>query len=143
VAGARRRLVTNWRVTALRVPSNALALAFTAWVLSGIHITTQRPLLGYLVLGAVFGLLNAFIKPALQYLTLPLLLESFGLVVVIVDVLVFWLFEVIFPHVVKVDGFWWLLAGGALLGLVSFLFDTLLGLTPPIVDDRPSEEVGA
>jgi putative membrane protein len=137
VPGTRRRSPRNWRVAVLRVPSNALALAFTAWVLSGIHITTARPVLGYLLLGAVFGLLNAFVKPALQYLTLPLLLESFGLVVVIVDVLVFWLFGALFSQVVQVDGFWWLLAGGALMGFLSFLLDTVLGLTPPIVDDRP------
>jgi putative membrane protein len=143
VAGDRRRDLANWRVAVVRVPSNALALAFTAWVLAGIHITTSRPVLGYLVLGAVFGLLNALVKPMLQYLTLPLLLESFGFVVVIVDVFVFWLFDLIFPRVVAVDGFWWLLAGGALLGLLSFLLDTLLGLTPPIVDDRPSGGVAA
>jgi putative membrane protein len=141
---ARRRWrTTNWRVAMVRVPSNALALAFTAWVLSGIHITTSRPVLGYLLLGAVFGLLNAFVKPALQYLTLPLLLESFGLVVVIVDVLVFKLFDVAFQNVVKVDGFWWLLAGGAFLAFLSFLLDTVLGLTPPIVDDRPPGGVAA
>lgn len=141
MADTARRHAANWRVAALRVPSNALALGFTAWVLSGIHITTGRPLLGYVLLGAVFGLLNAFVKPVLQYLTLPLLLESFGLVVVIVDVVVFWLFDLIFPQVVKVDGFGWLLAGGSLVGLLSFLFDTVLGLTPPVLDDQPAGEV--
>ena len=127
----------------MRVPLNAAAVALTAFVLSGVHVTASRPLIGYLVIGAVFGLLNAFVKPALQYLALPLLLESFGLVVVLVDVLVFWLLDKLFPRILHVDGFWWLLAGGALLGFLSFLFDNLFGLTPPIVDDRPERHAGA
>lgn len=133
-----RRLArrVNWRVAAVRIPANGLALALTAFLLPGIHITTSRPVLGLLLLGAVFGLLNAFVKPALQYLTLPLLLESLGLVVILVDLVVFWLFDLLFPHVVATDGFLWLLAGAVVLGVLSFLIDNVLGLTPPIVDDR-------
>ena len=138
-----RRRRFNVRVALVRVPVNAAAVALTAFVLSGIHVTTSRPVLGYLVIGAVFGLLNAFVKPALQYVALPLLLESFGLVVVLVDVLVFWLLDKLFPRILHVDGFWWMLAGGALLGLISFLLDNLMGLTPPIVDDRPERRTGA
>jgi putative membrane protein len=133
----------NWRVAAVRVPTNGLAVALAAFLLGGIHVTTDRPVIGYLVLGAVFGLLNAFVKPALQYVALPLLLESFGLVVVIVDVLVFWLLDLLFSNVVVVDGFWWYVAGGALLGFLSFLVDNVVGLTPPIIDDRPGREWSA
>jgi len=131
---------SNWRVWVVRVPANALAVALTALVLPGIHIATSRPVLGYLVLGAIFGLLNAFVKPVIQYITLPFLLESFGLVVVIVDVVVFWLLDLFFRHVVVVDGFLWYVAGGVVVGLLSFLIDNLLGLAPPIVDDRAERE---
>lgn len=133
----------NVRVALVRVPVNAAAVALTVFVLSGVHVTASRTVIGYLVIGAVFGLLNAFVKPALQYVALPLLLESFGLVVVLVDVLVFWLLDKLFPRILHVDGFWWLLAGGALLGLLSFVLDNLIGLTPPIVDDRPERRAGA
>jgi putative membrane protein len=132
----------NIRVALVRVPVNAAAVALTAFVLSGVHVTTSRPVIGYLIIGAVFGLLNAFVKPVLQYVALPLLLESFGLVVILVDVLVFWLLDKLFPRVIHVDGFWWMLAGGALLGFLSFLFDNLFGLTQPIVDDRPESRPG-
>jgi putative membrane protein len=133
----------NIRVALVRVPANGAAVALTAFVLSGVHVTTKHHVLGYLIIGAVFGLLNAFVKPGLQYVALPLLLESFGLVVILVDVLVFWLLDKLFHNLIHVDGFWWMLAGGALLGLLSFLFDNLFGLTPPIVDDRPETRPGA
>lgn len=126
------------RLAVVRVPANAAALAFTVAVLPGVHVTTARPAIAYLVLGAVFGLVNAFVKPALQFLVLPLLLASFGLVVVLVDVLTFWLLEVLFGKL-DADGVLWLVAAGALLGLLSFVLDVLLGLTPPIVDAAHSE----
>ncbi len=133
----------NIRVALVRVPVNGAAVALTAYVLSGVHVTTKHHVVGYLIIGAVFGLLNAFVKPVLQYVALPLLLESFGLVVILVDVLVFWLLDKLFRNLIQVDGFWWMLAGGALLGFLSFLFDNLFGLTPPIVDDRPESRPGA
>ena len=128
----------NVRVALVRVPANALAVALTVAILPRIDVTSNRPLLGYLLIGVVFGVLNAFVKPVLQYVALPLLLESFGLVVVLVDMLIFWLLDLFFPHTLHVQGFWGYLTGGVLLGLLSFLIDTLLGLTPPIVNDRPA-----
>ena len=65
---------SNWRVWLVRVPANGLAVALTALVLPGIHVTTSRPVLGYLVVGADFGLLNAIVKPAFKYVALPFLL---------------------------------------------------------------------
>lgn len=126
------------RLAVVRVPANAAALAFTVAVLPGVHVTAARPVVGYLVLGAVFGLVNAFVKPVLQFLVLPLLLASFGLVVVLVDVLAFWLLDALSGRL-DADGVLWLVAAGALLGLLSFALDVLLGLTPPIVDAARSE----
>lgn len=122
----------------MRVPANGLAVALTVAVLPKVDVTASRTVLGYLVVGVVFGVLNAFVKPVLQYVALPLLLESFGLVVILVDMLIFWLLDVFFPHTLHVQGFWGYLTGGVLLGLLSFLIDNLLGLTPPIVNDRPA-----
>jgi putative membrane protein len=135
-AAPRRRF--NARVAIVRVPANALAVALTVAVLPRIDVTANRPVLGYLVIGVVFGVLNAFVKPVLQYVALPLLLESFGFVVILVDMLLFWLLDLFFPHTLHVQGFWGYLTGGVMLGLLSFLIDNLLGLTPPIVNDRPA-----
>jgi putative membrane protein len=85
----------GFRIALVRIPVNALALGLTAFLLPGVHVHASHPLLGYLVLGAVFGLVNAFVKPALQFLLLPLLIASLGLVVVLVDVLAFWLLDLL------------------------------------------------
>lgn len=126
----------NWKVTAARVPLNALALAVTVLVLPGVTVETSRPLLGYLALAAIFGVLNAFVKPVFQLVALPFLLESFGLVIVLIDAVVFWLLDVLAPRLLQADGVLITIAAGALVGFLSFVLDQLLGLTPPIVDDR-------
>ena len=137
-ASAVPRRTFNVRVALVRIPLNGLAVALTVAVLPKVDVTANRAVIGYLVVGAVFGVLNAFVKPVLQYLALPLLLESFGLVVILVDMLIFWLLDLFFPHSIHVQGFWGYLTGGVLLGLISFALDNLLGLTPPIVNDRPA-----
>ena len=134
-----------WRVTAGRVVVNAVALALVVAILPGIQEYAAHPVLGYLFLGAVFGLLNAFLKPAIQFLAFPLLLGSMGLVVVLVDVLVFWLLTRLTPLLRTTGPLWarplWVLLAGVLLGLLSGVLDNILGLVPPISSDQPDREV--
>jgi len=109
-------------VLAGRVMVNALALALVVLALPGVHETTGHPVLGYLVLGALFGLLiNAFFKPAIEFVALPFLLGSVGLVVIVVDVAMFWMLDSLTP-LLCTDGALWLIGAGVLLGLLSYLF---------------------
>jgi putative membrane protein len=91
--------------------------------------------LGYLVLGALFGLINAFVKPAIQFVALPGLLGSMGLIVILVDIITFRLLESA-TKILSASGFLWVVLAGVLLGLLSYVFDNLLGLAPPILSDR-------
>ena len=53
----------------------------------------------YLILaGLAIGILNFFLKPALKFITLPLRLLTFGIFGVIIDMLIIWLADVIFPE---------------------------------------------
>lgn len=131
-----RGSAVNWKVVLLRVPLNGLAVFLTVLMLPGLHVTTSRPVLGYLALGAAFGLLNAFVKPALQLVALPFLFSSFGLVLLAVDAVLFGLLDL--TRILSADGFFWVVVGGAVVGLLSFLFENAFGLTPPIVEERRS-----
>jgi putative membrane protein len=127
-----------WRVVVARVVVNALAVALVVLVLPGVQVTVRHPVLGYLAIGAVFGLINAFVKPAIQFVALPLLLGSMGLVVLVVDVVVFWVLVRVSP-ILHTTGALWVVLAGVLLGLLSYLLDNLLGLVPPILSDHPGE----
>lgn len=119
--------------------ANAIAVAITVLVLPGLDENTGHPVLGYLGLGLLFGLINAFVKPAAQFVALPFLLGSMGLVVILIDILVFFLLDEITPNLLNATRPLWIIVGGVMLGVLSFLLDNLLGLTPPVVLDRREE----
>ncbi|MCU0258750.1 MAG: phage holin family protein [Solirubrobacteraceae bacterium] len=128
-----------WKVVVTHVLANAIAVALTVLILPGVSENTARPVLGYLALGVLFGLINTFVKPAAQFLALPFLLGSMGFVVILIDVLVFFLLDELTPGLLSADGALWIVIAGVLLGLLSWLLDNLLGLTRPIVLDHREE----
>ena len=134
--GARHARRPNPKVLAVRVMANALALAVTVLVLPGIHLSASHPVLALVLLGAVFGVVNAIVKPLLEFFALPFMLGSFGVVIVIVDWAVFAVFDHLAPGLLDVNGVLGALAGGVLMALLSFVLDGVLGLTPPVIDDQ-------
>ena len=127
-----------WRVVAARVVINGLAVALVVLTLPGVRESTGHPVLGYLLLGAIFGLINAFVKPAVQFVALPLLAGSMGLVIVVVDIVTFAVLDAL-TNVIHTSGALPVVLGGVLLGVLSYLLDNVLGLVPPIVPDQPEE----
>jgi len=128
-----------WRVLAARVVVNGIAVALVVLILPGVKESTGHPVLGYVALGAIFGLINAFVKPAIQFVALPLLLGSLGLVVILVDIVTFWLLDSL-TKLLSTSGPIWVVVAGVLLGLLSYIFDNVLGLVPPILPDRRDGE---
>ena len=123
----------NWKIVVMRVVINGLAIAFTAFIMPGITIT-ERSLVNYLILGAVFGLLNAFIKPIIQFLTISLLFVTYGLVIVVVNAIILVLVSWLFSNLLIVSSIWAALIGGAIMSLLAMFIEQLLGMSPPIVD---------
>ena len=85
----------NWKLMLMRVVVNGLAIALTAWLLPGMDVVVPK-LLNFLLLGAVFGLLNAFVKPIIQFLTLSLLFVTYGLVIILINTVMLLILEFIF-----------------------------------------------
>jgi len=50
--------------------------------------------------GAILGLINFFIKPILKVITLPLRILTFGLFGLVINMLMVWLVDVIFPELI-------------------------------------------
>ncbi|MEJ2737127.1 MAG: MarC family protein [Anaerolineae bacterium] len=126
----------NWRFLLVRIVVNALALAGTAAVLPKIYFV-DKTFGNWLLMALMLGVLNALLKPVLQFLTLQFIFVTYGLVIVAVNSLLLWLLSLIFPNRFTVDSIWWLLLGGLVLGLLSSFLESLFGLTMPIVPDEP------
>ena len=120
---------------------DGIAVAITIAIFPGLHEHASHPVVGYLILGLMFGVISALLKPVLQFVALPFLLQSLGVIVILVDIVVFIVFVLldgVAPRLLTADTALAILAGGVVLGLLSFALENLLGLTRPIVDPRPA-----
>jgi len=82
---------------------------------------------GSAFLGAlVLGLVNAFVRPVMIFLTLPLTVLTFGLFLLVINALVLWLVAALVPGI-KVEGFVPALLGSLLLTVLNLLVALLVG----------------
>jgi putative membrane protein len=128
----------NWRFLLVRFLVNAIAVAITAAVTPKIYFV-DRSIVSWVLITVMLGVLNALLKPILQFLTLQFIFVTYGLVIVLVNTLILLLLSFLFPTRFAVDNLWWALLGGLVLGLISSFLESLLGLTTPIVPDEPPE----
>ena len=83
------------------------------------------------VVAVVFGLVNAFIKPIVQFLSIPLYILTLGLFHIVINAFMLWLTAWITEHTTKtwglyIDHFWWTAIWAAiLLSIVSWLLGLL------------------
>lgn len=94
---------------------NGVALLVVAHLIGGIHVSG---VFAALVAAAIFGLVNAFIRPVFIVLTLPINILTLGLFTFVVNALMLWLTAAVVPGF-DVYGFWAALGGSILLSLVS------------------------
>ncbi len=104
----------TWLVT-------AGAVLITAWLVPGLAISGP---LAALIAAAVFGLVNATVKPLLILFTLPLTILTLGLFLLAVNAIAFGLVGYLTPGFV-VSGFFPALFGSLVLSFLSGFLDRL------------------
>lgn len=107
-------LFFNWLVA-------AIAVLVTSYVLPGVHVAG---LVAALVVVVILGLINAFIKPLLLLLTLPVNVLTLGLFTLVINALLVLLASAVVPGF-QVDGFWWALLFSVILSLVNGFFNSM------------------
>lgn len=125
----------NPRFLLVRILVNAVVLF--AVVLTPIKI--ERSLLNWLFLALMLGVLNAILRPILQFLTLSLVFVTYGIVLILINAVLLLILEWLFPARITIPSLFWALAGGAILGMTSSFLENLLGLTTPIVPESEAE----
>jgi len=111
----------------IRVAVNAIAIAVMVAVLPGITVRDES-IATYLLLGLVFGLVNALLKPILTILTCPLIIVTLGLFVLVINGLILMLTGSLTSGLLSVDGLGWAILGGIVMGLVNVVLEGLFGL---------------
>jgi len=129
--------VGNWRLPLVRTLTSGAAVVVTVVVVPGLSFHDWRRG-DFLLVGVVWGLLTALVKPALLFLALRYVVVSYGLVLVVVNTVLLWLLSVLLGHLIHASGLLAVLFGGLVVGIVGTLLDTIAGVAPPILD-RPGE----
>ena len=128
----------NWKVLLMSLLANMTAISITAVLIPGIVVQIQR-LYFIALLAIVLGLLNTFIKPILQILTIRLLFITYGLILVVTNAIILLLLDRIFDSF-TVENLWSAIIGAILISLISAFLDYLLGVNPPIGYQQVIEE---
>lgn len=128
----------NWKVLLMSLIANMLAIMLMAIILPGIQIQDLR-LLFIVVLAIALGLLNTFIKPILQVITIRLLFVTYGLILIVTNTIILMLLDWLFQNL-TINGLLPAIFGGILVSLFSMFFDYLFGVTPPIGYQQAIEE---
>ena len=108
------KLIIRWIIL-------TIAIAATAYILPGVTVTGGA--VGMLVIAAIFGLVNAFIRPILKLLTCPLVVLTLGLFTFVINAFLFWLTAQISTqvsaNVLLVDSFWTAFLASIIVSIIS------------------------
>ena len=84
------------------------------------------------VVGVIFGLVNAIIKPIVQFISIPLYILTLGLIHIVINALMLWITSWITENTTHwglfIDDFWWTAIWAAIvLSIVSWLLSLVVG----------------
>ncbi|MEP6630835.1 MAG: phage holin family protein [Lapillicoccus sp.] len=106
----------------VKIVINGLALWLAAVIVPGIHIgeqgDTSHTVTTVLVVAVIFGIVNAILKPILTVLSLPFIVVTLGLFLLVVNAILLQLTSWISGNLdlaFHVDHFWWDAVFGALI----------------------------
>jgi putative membrane protein len=111
------RFLTRWLVCSLGL-----------WIASAFlssSIVDQNKLLDSIVAGLVLAIINIVLRPILVILSLPAILLTLGLFMIIINGLTVFLVSKLY-HPLHITNFWAAVFAGMVIGLVNYLVTTIL-----------------
>ncbi len=110
-----KSLFTKWLI-------NMIALFIVVKTIKGLSITTSgtEGFITLLITAAVIGVINAFIKPVVLVLTLPISVLTFGIFTLVLNGVMFALAGLLVPGF-EVESLWGAIIGSLLFSLISLI----------------------
>ncbi len=103
---------------------NAVAVYATAHILDGIHIKSFG---AAIIVALVLGLVNAVVRPVLVFLSIPFIIVTLGLFLLVINALLLQLSAALVTGF-SIDGFWWAVAGSVVISAISWMLSSLFNL---------------
>ena len=124
-----QRFLSTWLVS-------AVALSVAAWLL-GDHMDigqssdeTVPRIITVLVVALVFTLINSIVGPVVKLLSLPFIIVTLGLALLVINALLLLLTEKItdaFDVVFHIDGFWWAVVASVVISVSQSIVGAFVG----------------
>ena len=113
------RFLGSWAI-------NTLAVAVAAVILRN-HIHCEKPT-DLIIASLLLGILNAFVRPILMLLALPLLIFTLGLFTLVINALLLYFVGVLMGQHFQVDSFGFAFLGAIIISVVSIALNALTGM---------------
>lgn len=118
----------------VRLVINAFAIWLAAAWVAGIAISssgsgTSGEIVTLLAIALVFTVVNAFVKPVVRLLSLPLLILTLGLFTLVINALMLMLTAWLSSQTgfgMTVEGFWTAVWGALIISIVNFVLSALV-----------------
>jgi putative membrane protein len=130
----------HWTILLMSLIVNMMAISITVVILPGINILNSR-LLYVGLLAIALGLLNTFLKPILQIITIRLLFVTYGITLILINTVVLLILNWLFSDLM-VSGLFAAVIGGSLISLIGSFLDYIFGVMPPIGYQQALQELG-
>ncbi len=110
-------LLIRWIIT-------SFSLFVAAWLIPGIRVEGNAWGV-YALMAVILGLINAIIRPILKLLSLPIIILTIGLFLLVINGITLWMASAIAVRLFHVgfyvDGFWSALLGALIISIVSMI----------------------
>jgi putative membrane protein len=114
------KLVIRWAI-------NAVALYAAVALVPTLKLENDN-WLSYIWLALIFGLVNAFLRPLLKFLTCPLIILTLGLFTLVVNTILFYITDWMgsfFGVGLRIENFWAAFFGALIVSVVSVVLTFL------------------
>lgn len=111
---------------------HALALGVAIWLFDDITLTAEDRVnfaIQLTLTGALFGLVSSFVKPIVKVLSLPLIILTLGLMLVVINALMLMLtsrLAEVFDLGFHVEGFWTAVWGAIVISIAGMVLEAVL-----------------
>jgi putative membrane protein len=111
---------------------NTLALGLAVWLFDGITLegaSDTEEVVTLVVVGAILGVVNSFVRPVVNVLSIILIVLTLGLMLLVTNALMLMLTSWIAGQLdlgFHVDGFWVALGGSIVISLASMVLEAVL-----------------
>ena len=113
----------------MRFLSRLLIIAAAVWIVAAVvpGVDVNGGFVSYLVIAIIFAIVNVLVRPILLFFSLPLLVLTLGLFLLVINAALLGLTALLTDRL-SIDGFFAALVAALLISLVTWVGDNALGL---------------